>query len=172
MRFALQMWCLMRPPPTMTMPVCLAFIAILLIVRRSDKRNFMKAFQTLLLGNKWDTLKNVYNKTRISKRVKKHHVSQGSVSEGGTEYWYLIFCSPVVNGRLVIDFISQSMNNLWWGPDLSLREHRAKVTYFLGSHLAFLPILFALWAFHQGLAWPSFQTSHNCHWAQASFRCD
>jgi hypothetical protein len=37
-RLALQMWCLTRPPPTITTPVFIAFMAIRFSCRRSEKR--------------------------------------------------------------------------------------------------------------------------------------
>ena len=44
MRLALQMWCLMRPPPMMIMPVFAAFIAIVFRRRRSGIKKVINHF--------------------------------------------------------------------------------------------------------------------------------
>jgi hypothetical protein len=57
-RLALQMWCLTRPPPTITTPVFIAFMAIRFNCRRSEKRC------GLFFSRKSDNVPEIMSKTR------------------------------------------------------------------------------------------------------------
>ncbi len=57
------------------------------------------------------TLQNVDDESRIFVGVKEQHVAERTVGQGRTEDGDLIFCGPVVNGRLVIDLQPKSCDD-------------------------------------------------------------
>ncbi len=75
------------------------------------------------------TLQNVDDESRIFVGVKEQHVAERTVGQGRTEDGDLIFCGPVVNGRLVIDLQPKTSDDFWGGPQRTLEDVKNTFDY-------------------------------------------